>query len=291
MSAYLSITQAKIWLFHVKTQPSVYSPLCMNLVREICLYLTCHHLLPCIQDSVFRLHDFESGHVITSGVPISYSKGASFCLYTPEFVLCVGDAQPSGVTYDLNVKSYRMDRLGDLQEARQWVGVVSYGLYVYVFGGNINPSIRSVEKFDTRRKGWLPVPSMIHERCCFTPTEYFGLIYLIEPCARNYPIEAFSPAAETYRTCGVSFKAYSYGVISFVDKDSIVILQFAGKVHRWKVGAAELETAKLKWQDQDFAVSVCPPIRVETAVYWISYRSKRLVKYEIQGGNASVGRL
>ena len=222
----------------------------------------------------------------SSEVSISYSKGASFCLYTPEFVLCVGSEQPSPVTYDLNAKTYNVNRLGDLQEARQWVGILSHGLYVYVFGGNINPSIKSVEKFDMRRKVWLPVPSMLHERCCFTPTEYEGHIYLIEPCARKYPIEAFSPQTETYRSCEVSFKSYSYGVISFVDRDSIVILQFEGKVHRWKVGSATLETGKVKWQDLDFAVSVCPPIQVQTAVYWISYKSKRLVKYEIREGNA-----
>lgn len=288
MSTHLSITQVKLWLYYVKTKTQLYSPLSLNLVREICLYLSTLHILPCIHDRVFRLHSFETGQFISAEVSVSYTKGASFCPYTTEYVLCVGDSIPTVQVYNLNLKTYQVERVADMHTARQWVGVISYGLYVYVFGGNINPSIKAVEKFDTRYQEWFCVPPMLNERCCFTPTEHFGTIYLIEPCARSYPFEGFCPKTETYTSYPVSFKAYSYGVISFIDADSLVILQFSGKLHRWKIGGGTLETQSVKWTDQDFAVTVCPPIRVNNAVYWISYRSKRLIKYDILSTTASV---
>ena len=196
----------QIRLLWARQYSPLFSPLNLNILREICAYYPPPYRLALLYANSLRYFNFsdqQMSEAVTLKTPIQANDQSRWAAVNDNcWVLCGGmgelhsSTQETGAgegwrTAYLIYKSGIVQRLPDMACGHGNCGVVVWRAAVHVFGSSDLSAEKICERYDLFSAGrWQSLSNMCMGRCAFTPTPWRSVIYLCGG-ARNCLIEVF----------------------------------------------------------------------------------------------------
>ena len=274
-SSPLTPLSSRIWLHFLHLRHSLYVPLSLTVLREVCLYLSPSPLLVSLSGTKLLLFSFRSQSSSQQKLDFHFKPGSMVCLTDTDSVICVAGGDSLRRCFEVSLNDYTLTRRADLEAMRAWPGVVLYKGLTYAFGG-VGYNLSS-ECFDCCSNHWTSLPNMHVAKHSFTPTPYGRRIYLCAPQAGTQ-LEVFSPHVPSYELLPLSFPIQCSSSVSLLLKDLVVVLTSEGEGLRWSVGEGEMRVEGLKCGRLEWLRCWGNVVRSQTCAYWMT-GAGTVVKY------------
>lgn len=274
--------QVKTWFLFSHQKCVFLSKLSGNLVREVCSYLS-DLVYVSVHASTLNVFNLETAQVTTKEIQTFFNAAVVCCLVSGEEVICIGGNPPATSAYIIRISTAEMRNASDMHCERGWPGVIHWRESVYVFGGNINPSIKEAERYEPAGNRWVQLPPMSSAKVAFTPLLHRGKIYLISAFPQKpVSIETFDPLKETYETMNMTIESDGYGAISFAQGDDILIVLYGGRLIRWNPKVTTFTETAIRLPDSEAGITTSPVIRYQEKVLWVNYFNGNLIQFDFR---------
>lgn len=212
-------------LLWTRSNPTIFHPLSLNIIREIHLYFPPSHLLIAIYSHSLVIYNPSTSKHWRFSLPSLLPSGSIFCLF--DSVRAVGFYEVTVTLIDL--VTTHVTSLPSLPTPRRSQSLISYQGYTYLFGGICNNTLTSSSMRLNIKQSvqWETLPDMQSEYCLSWPAVWQGEIYLF-PKLTGSVIEVFTVATLSFRT--INRKEYMgwKGIFAFSKDDDIVVLRGDG---------------------------------------------------------------
>ena len=175
-----------VLLVWAKLQPSCFSPLSFNIIREVCSYL--HHVcLVCVTANSVKFIDIERlEHLKTIPIralttQVQVNSSSRWTVMDEARVVVCGGGETEGEAWK---SAYILNRRGGVKELPEMLfghscaGLIMWRAAVHIFGSVLRNGERRAECLRLSASKWEMLPSMQEQRTCFTPVEWRNLLYL-----------------------------------------------------------------------------------------------------------------
>ena len=268
--------QERIHLFWVRLTGSSVRLLSINILREICCYLTIDCYLPFHKQGRFGLVSvvFKTTTLLQG---TEFPRGAMLCYLHKFEVMRLGQEKRT-----LILSPERATQVADMAETRLYPGVIRYGNFVYAFGG-LRATPASSEKYCLKTDQWVALPAMSAAKSAFTPVPLGGFIYLPEVNEGSSLFEVFDVARNNFTSLEASLPFSDFTSIAFIYKEELIILDDAGRRGRLVLQQeAEFRVDEMELKELEcFAQS--GPVVVDKVVYFVQYTSGDLCEFSPNG--------
>ena len=227
------------------------------------------------------LVSFETSKVVVTDLVTETSQRTStnfsvalsstgMALFSNEMMLIVGGS-PNRSARILEIWTGKVTEEKEMSEGRNWPGMLVHKDSVWVFGGNTDPALSSVERFNYVTKSWETGNSMLSPKVCFTPCEHKGLVYLAGTSAIKKQLETLDPRTDTYSLLPLTLQGSLYGCVSFVVEQDLIIVDYNKTASKWRLGSEETHLSSISITLKDVASTYTntAPIHYAEAIYWL----------------------
>ena len=259
-----------LYLAFTRARSPLYTRLSLNITREVFTYIGLdHRYLGTIQNKKLIAYNLttESMQETVPSINLNLS-GTGFIMLDRDFMLVVGGASRRLVNR-VNIWTGKITEEAAMSESRAWPGILKYKEFVWVFGGNTEPALNTMERFHLTTRIWQNGPRMLSPKVCFTPFEYHGLIYLAEISAQKKQLEVLNPLTEEYTLLPLQLHGSHFGSVSFIESNTLYICSYIGTVGTWVLGSQDAELKDLMKTDIQCYTNGSPII-INKCVYWLA---------------------
>ena len=162
-----------VYLTFVRSHSPVYTSLSLNITREVFSYIgNDARYVVAPEGKLILVYDVVNETLtITRRERMINDTGASFAMVNAEEILIIGGVwkKRESSVRSVNIWTGEVKNEESMSRSRMLPGVLTFQAFVWVFGGNTNPSLDSVEKFHRTRRTWCTGPTMSTPKVCFTP--------------------------------------------------------------------------------------------------------------------------
>lgn len=278
----MTTIKVKTWLVFAHRLHPVLRRLNLTLLREVGRYLT-DTFYPCVFGSTLSLWNLERGQVSVKSLShYSFNSGASYCMYSFDRLLCVGDSELSSTSaFSLCIHTAEVTSLANMKQARAWAGLISWRESIYVFGGNYDLARLEAEKYTPGHNQWTELGPMPTPKACFSPLLHQEQFYLIATSTYSLPIDTFNPVTETYQSLPVTIEGAGYGAVSFLKGQEIVVILYGGHLIKWNPQESKYKKVRIELPDSGTVASNAPVCEYRGKVYWAQYNSGKLMQFDL----------
>ena len=281
-----------LYLAFTRAHSPLYRPLSLNICREAFSYLGGDHIyLGSIQDYQLIVYDLltESMQITVSSLNIKL-QSAGLAQLDSNTMLMIGGANLKQVR-SINIWTGTITKEAEMTESRAYPGLLLYGEFVWVFGGNTGNSLTSVERFHRTNRTWEMGPPMPSPKVAFTPCVHHSLIYLPCPNEKNRQLEVLDPATEMYTLLPLLLYSGLYGSVSFVVDSYLCVIDFNKQMGRWEIGSQDtrLTDMRMSVHRERNCYTNGIPIRCGEVIYWLN-GNVSLAKFDLKTSTFSTSK-
>ena len=265
-----------VYLAFARVHSLLYQRLSLNISREVFSYIGLDPilLLGAFRGNKLVLYDLttESCKETIPNIALNLS-GTGLVMLSDRQMLVVGGSS-SRCVKSVDVLTGVITEEAAMKECRAWPGVLLYNARVWVFGGNTEPALDSVEWFLCGPRTWQQGRSMHSPKVCFTPCAHQGRIYL--PCvsAQKQALEVLEPISEVYTLLPLRLCSGQFGSVSFIENNHLYVIDYHLKAGIWALGSqnTELRALQITVNGAKNCFTNGSPVKCRNSVYWLDGR-------------------
>ena len=260
----------------------LFTSLPLTIIREIYTYIGMERCyLAEITEGQLRVYDLRwEKERKTASIGLEAAQ-SGLIMRDWERLLVVGGACNRPDIYSVHIWTGVVTLEAHLHKGRSYPGLLLHNDFVWIFGGNISPSLRSVERFHNTTRAVEKGEKMRTPKVNFTPCTHKGLIYLPDASAHNFPLEVLDPLPEIYSFLPLTLYSSYFGSISFIQNDELVIFMSPKQVGRWEISSSVTKLSPLDVKIETECGSSGPVVGWKGSVYW-GNGGLGLVKWDVE---------
>lgn len=205
-----------------------------------------------------------TARMISFSAPKVISINTIYCWLNSSSLICCGGSL-NLTTYEISTLAGQITQLADINEERNWAGIIKCQNLIYIIGGSHDDAYReSAEKYDPKLNNWTVLKGQLHKaRNGFTPCEYAEKIYCV---GRWDSVEVLDLVSELFTKLSVKLPSNDYWSLSVVVDGCLIIV----REHSFLQYDLESWTIVRKCTTQTLfhgLWSNCPPVRYGNCFY------------------------